>query len=452
MKIKKTKKQKAKLIASTVAIAAVAVPVGGYAISQIGSVADSYAEEQEAVAITDQNALFPDDYFEACVTANFLAEYPEAVIGEKGITYEQTRQMHNLTIPLPNSKDCDTKVSNSIKNVDGIGKYMDHLENIVITGTSIESLSEEVSYIQTLQSLDVSGNQYLRGFTVRDSQSLKTIKTHDNPALEYVQITENPQLENLEIANTPLLSEALITHNALTSIDLSTNTNLQILGLMYNKLTDVDVSHNKNLQLLGVSDNKLTSIDVSNNKNLQALAADDVVFVKSGIMTDQMAGAKDFDLSSLKFIGEYKDESRLSAPLPSFVIGNTIPSKSPIYTFDETTRMLSVKDLESTIDETKSYGYVQTKSLPQPSEVNAAQSWVQDIIDKFTYKLVLFEAPQPDVPVPHTGGETAGAPNTGFGSAATIATAASIAVPTLIASLLVTRAIRNRKRGHLKFD
>lgn len=67
------------------------------------------------------------------------------------------------------------------------------------------------------------------------------------------------------------LEELTCTMCNFTSIDLSRNTRLQSLGLMYGKLESLDVSQLPALETLNCNNNALTSIDLSNNPALRFL-------------------------------------------------------------------------------------------------------------------------------------------------------------------------------------
>lgn len=67
------------------------------------------------------------------------------------------------------------------------------------------------------------------------------------------------------------LEELTCTMCDFTSIDLSRNTRLQSLGLMYGKLESLDVSMLPSLETLNCNNNTLTSIDLSHNPRLRFL-------------------------------------------------------------------------------------------------------------------------------------------------------------------------------------
>lgn len=61
-------------------------------------------------------------------------------------------------------------------------------------------------------------------------------------------------------------------NNNLTSLNVSSNTNLQILNFEANQITSIDVSNNSALRGLISTNNALTNLDVSNNPNLTDLS------------------------------------------------------------------------------------------------------------------------------------------------------------------------------------
>ena len=77
--------------------------------------------------------------------------------------------------------------------------------------------------------------------------------------------------------------------NELTSLDVTQNPNLRVLGSSFNELIHLDVSQNPNLELLGCHENQLTSLNIKNgnnhnmtfmwaynNNNLNCITVDDV--------------------------------------------------------------------------------------------------------------------------------------------------------------------------------
>ena len=63
--------------------------------------------------------------------------------------------------------------------------------------------------------------------------------------------------------------------NQITNVDISNNTNLQIVDLGLNQLMSIDISNNLNIQLLYVDSNQINALDVSNNLLLDQLYAND---------------------------------------------------------------------------------------------------------------------------------------------------------------------------------
>lgn len=294
--------------------------------------------------------------------------------------------------------------------------------------TKLDASDNNLSSIQLSQSLnleeiDVSGN------------NLTDINLSNLPNLRGLYAETN-KLSSIDVSSLANLRELNVGQNQLTSADISHNPNLIMFANYENQISDVDLSQNAQLQQVGIWDNNIKTVDLSNNPEVELLVADNIL-VRTKVVINQIAGAKDFDLNSLKFIGVYApgaNQNKRSMLMTTF-------EPSEFYTWDAQNKSLSVNDLEGT------QGYAQV--IPDPNIDPRLAMYA----DHLKYRLQLTEGADPDVPVPHTdGGNTPAAPNTGFGSAATIVAAVSVAVPTLIASILATRAIRNRKRGHIKFD
>ncbi len=326
-----------------------------------------------------------------------------------------------------------------------------------------------------LKTLDLSNND-LRAVDIRGHMNLESLKLANNYKLDYLDVAHN-QLSNLDISGSNNIKELYVYDNQLVNLDVSNLTNLDILAAYSNQLENVVFgTRQEPASMILLSDNKLTSIDMAkiapvelvtldrnnitsivlddSDTSLHGLTADDIMIRSNRLMSDQIAGTRDIDLKGFPLVGQIPLKNRRGGETPENYLGNSIP-KTENYTFNESNSQLAISNLEGT------KGYVQTQALIDDDTLAELKEQYKDGPDKvkyiisilpyFTYKLQLYEGADP-IPVPHTDGGNAGAPNTGFGSATTIVTAASIAVPTLIASLLVTRAIRNRKRGHLKFD
>lgn len=67
------------------------------------------------------------------------------------------------------------------------------------------------------------------------------------------------------------LNQLFIQNNQLTTIDVSLNTDLQILWCFNNQLSSLDITQNPNLISLRCENNQLTNLDTSNNSDLNIL-------------------------------------------------------------------------------------------------------------------------------------------------------------------------------------
>ncbi|MDB2362617.1 hypothetical protein N9V65_04125, partial [Flavobacteriales bacterium] len=76
------------------------------------------------------------------------------------------------------------------------------------------------------------------------------------------------QLTTLDLSSNTQLETLYASDNQLTSIDLSNNVNLTSINCGVNQLIDIDLSNNPNLSYLNCGGNLLTNLDVSNNTNL----------------------------------------------------------------------------------------------------------------------------------------------------------------------------------------
>ncbi|MEY3451596.1 MAG: hypothetical protein RL711_1422 [Bacteroidota bacterium] len=76
------------------------------------------------------------------------------------------------------------------------------------------------------------------------------------------------------------ITEFYCYHNTITTLDVSQNTKLEIIGCNYNQLTSVDITKNLALTVFNPAHNLLTSIDVSKNVNLTEL------YVESNDLSD----------------------------------------------------------------------------------------------------------------------------------------------------------------------
>lgn len=93
------------------------------------------------------------------------------------------------------------------------------------------------------------------------------------------------RLISLDLGGNILLKELICENNILSHIDVSKNTNLEVLKCNFNnnRLTSLDVSKNTKLRILSCLDSPLTTLDVSNNTELTALSFGNAEFTSLDI-------------------------------------------------------------------------------------------------------------------------------------------------------------------------
>ncbi|SNR39001.1 protein of unknown function [Lutibacter agarilyticus] len=83
------------------------------------------------------------------------------------------------------------------------------------------------------------------------------------------------QLESLNTSNNPLLEELWLGQNNITALDLSNNSNLIGLEIHQNPITSIDFSKNLNLERLWAWETNLTGLNLSKNRSLNQLRVQD---------------------------------------------------------------------------------------------------------------------------------------------------------------------------------
>lgn len=104
-----------------------------------------------------------------------------------------------------------------------------------------------------------------------DNNKIKKIDLSKNKKLKYLYC-DNNSLKEINLSNNKKLLSLVCEENSLEEIDLSNNINLEDLTCSYNHLTSLDVSANINLSSLTCDANNLVELDVSNNKKLVDLS------------------------------------------------------------------------------------------------------------------------------------------------------------------------------------
>ena len=134
--------------------------------------------------------------------------------------------------------------------------------------TSIDVVSQEIGslkgieYFSELERLDAESNE------------LTELDLSNNTALRNVSLVYN-QLESVDVTGLELLSNLDVSYNQLTALDLQANTALQSLDCSGNGLTALDVSACTELTSLSCSENSIQVLDVSALTGLKGLYCND---------------------------------------------------------------------------------------------------------------------------------------------------------------------------------
>ena len=99
---------------------------------------------------------------------------------------------------------------------------------------------------------------------------LTVLDVSQNVALKRLTCNSN-KIKTLDVSQNTLLTELYCWTNQLTSLDVSNNAALKVLNCNSNKIPSLDVSKNTELMVLECFNNQLTELDVSANTKLQTL-------------------------------------------------------------------------------------------------------------------------------------------------------------------------------------
>lgn len=120
-----------------------------------------------------------------------------------------------------------------------------------------------------LSSIDVSSNSNLNYFNV-DRNNFTTVNVSGNTLLSDLRIRDNVVLNSLDVSNNSNLVRLYVGGNSLAVLDVSNKTLLETISAGENQLTTIDVNGLNNLTDLFLEDMPtLTSLDVSSNINLE---------------------------------------------------------------------------------------------------------------------------------------------------------------------------------------
>ena len=358
LKLKKTKR----VLLTVAAIAAVATPLTIFAIHKVDSAEETFAVEGSDIA------TFEDPNFYECVLSNFREAFPNEAVSDDGLSIGQVRRIKRLICNGKDKPDSEkiTSVRSASSDIDsreGGLEAMGYLEFLNLNNNKLTNL--DVKYNGELTHLFAHHNN-ISTFSLGGLHKLLVLEMGDNQLSGSLDVSNNTDLTHLSAINNNLKSVTLPTNSNLKelflqgnelegNLDLSRNTGLEQLRLQGNALTSVNLSNNPNLIGLSVKDNNLAlldvsscsslevlvahgnrrmlSLDVSNNPNLQELSVDNIL-VTAGIEDESLtSGQKTFDLSNLKFISED---------------GNTTIPNTNYYTFNSSSKILSVTDIAKT--------------------------------------------------------------------------------------------------------
>src|SRR5690554_7635239 len=128
--------------------------------------------------------------------------------------------------------------------------------------------------LSDLTSLDLSSNTKLEYLAGMENHSLTNVILN-SAYLTEIELMENG-ITHIDVENCPALERLeLLKSLSLSSLDISNNPNLKVLGVAFNNLYELDISNNPSLEVLYVSNNaNLTSLDLSQNPLLQNFFGD----------------------------------------------------------------------------------------------------------------------------------------------------------------------------------
>ncbi len=213
-----------------------------------------------------------------------------------------------------------------------------------LTGLDLGNISSlkdlEIGYNQLAGVLDVSKNTGLEILYAHFNElidiNMSSLNNLKKISIGYNNITDETRVADImgaATSNKDHLEVLSVVNLPIGEIDASVFPNLTFLNVSGCGLSSLDVSHNASLQTLAVRNNNLSSLDVTHNAELSSLSTDNII-VTAGIEDESLAsGQKTFDLSNLKFISED---------------GNTTIPDTSYYTFDNTSKLLSVMDIAKT--------------------------------------------------------------------------------------------------------
>lgn len=175
-----------------------------------------------------------------------------------------------------------TAVREKIGKTNGEHIYKSDVESITELDISDKEIKDlrGIEYFTGLKSLLCYANEFPE-IDVSNNTELEVLDCSYNMDLTALDVSHNPKLQKLECNYTVVQSLDLTKNLNLTrlvcfgtkmrEVNVKDNINLEYLDAERLHLTDLDISNNKKLKHLDCSGSKLTKLDVSNNISLQYL-------------------------------------------------------------------------------------------------------------------------------------------------------------------------------------
>ncbi|WP_374444583.1 T9SS type A sorting domain-containing protein [Epilithonimonas sp.] len=238
------------------------------------------------VSLNAQNVEFYDSNFKAYLVGN-------ANINTNGDSEIQISEAEAFTGTI----DCNSRNITSLKGIENFKNitelicysnnfsylnlfYNEKLKKVNCNGSGIQDI--QVSQCLELTEL-LCGSNRLTFIDISNNLALKTLYSSHNQFLDNLDVSHNTNLELLYSSSTALTSLDLTQNKSLkfldiggtqiSNIDLSQNVDLNEFYCGATQLSNLDVSKNVNLQILQVFDNpSITTLDVSKNTALTYLS------------------------------------------------------------------------------------------------------------------------------------------------------------------------------------
>lgn len=140
--------------------------------------------------------------------------------------------------------------SGGVKSLKGI-EYLRNLEEMTFTNNS------------EIESIDLSNNNMIKHMTIYSNNALKDLNLNGCDKLESITASFC-DIQAFDITSLTSLKELVLAYNKnLSGLDVSNNTELEILNLNGTSVKSVDISNNSKLKELSVGTSVLESIDLS---------------------------------------------------------------------------------------------------------------------------------------------------------------------------------------------